>query len=457
MAAIIRDGKPHRQYQYESPAHGTVPVLGRLNASNRVNGGYYTINGVETQIDKGDLSTIGKEIDNVPPAPPTPPTPRIPPAPPAAPGPSSTPSSSQGKKGRPGKPSAPSGGGGGPAAILPPAIEPVPIVDPTGQTALDIPGMDFLNPPRQRPSAVTGLDDPNQATPPPGQMDPDFSQSVAEPDPESLPPTPRVQPTPYSHVPGIGSARASAAGGIGLALGYASKGEVAILRNSEAFPWAVRAGLVDSDGRLTPEGEVFRERDPYVSTLRGKSLVVARLAEGSDALARDIRVMHESWFALSSEGEGGGDAIALLARRISSRERIGETVAKKRAKRVLELHESLGLGVNSTRGARGRKSFAVGELDIRDAAPAVVYSVALKAEAGTGELPSRSLEADLETTLFGYNTSTTSGNDIYNWADYNLTIERQRAVAPYQVIWRQGHRFGLNSVSILDHLLSVDW
>jgi len=65
-APIDRNGEPHRQYEYESTIHGTVPVLGRLNAKNRVNGGYYTINGVETQIDKGNLSAIGKEIDGMP-------------------------------------------------------------------------------------------------------------------------------------------------------------------------------------------------------------------------------------------------------------------------------------------------------------------------------------------------------------------------------------------------------
>lgn len=69
-------------------------MLGRLNAKNEVNGGYYTIKGIETRIEKGRLSAIGKEIDNVPPAPPAAPPPS-PPAPPAAPGPSSTPSSPQ--------------------------------------------------------------------------------------------------------------------------------------------------------------------------------------------------------------------------------------------------------------------------------------------------------------------------------------------------------------------------
>jgi len=65
-APIDRDGVPHRQYQYESPTHGTVPVLGRLNAKNEVNGGYYTIKGIETRIEKGRLSAIGKEIDGMP-------------------------------------------------------------------------------------------------------------------------------------------------------------------------------------------------------------------------------------------------------------------------------------------------------------------------------------------------------------------------------------------------------
>lgn len=301
-------------------------------------------------------------------------------------------------------------------------------------------GLEPMTPSPVTPRPTTAAPTPTQpVTPTPTPKPSPTTPTPVTPEPT---PSPTPKPTTVSRPTPVPNKKLGALSGASLEhlsntlVGHKTPGK-------KPSALGIRAGLIDSAGNPTAEGRIILDNDQFLQSDFTRMVIVSRLTEGNDEVARDSKIMHEFWNAMVA---AEGDAAEVLAQELMSTGISDINKAKRRARQVLTLHEEiLGPSVIESTKQKGVKIFKVKEVSREAVAPVALYNSAIRTADEAGNLfTSDTLATHSESWVPLFGIKDERLYPLYNLIDRPDLFELELAVAPFQIKWRvtneQGER-----------------